>query len=367
MNPLVERIKLRQPSAGNRLRLSGGAGEPLLLSHFFAGPENRFAAFVCSSQDSLVGRGNPLVLFGPSGSGKSALGRTILAQQVELLGEGRTIQMPAVDFARRFAEAIDGDSIEHFRKPFETAEFLFIDDLHFLADKERAQEELALRLEKRTLHGLITIITARKLPTEIRGMHPLLASRTLPGLALPIACPGPEARLEIVSALAKKQSLAISPGMLEELAESLPAGISALGLGGVVSQLRLLQEQEGSEVFDRLPLESLLQHASLGHEVTIGEIVQLVAKRLKQKSADLKGPSRRQQVVHARSIAMYLCRRYTHESLQRIGDYFGGRDHTTVMHACRKTVARMGKEPSFQRTIDELAEGIMAATSPRAN
>src|SRR5690606_28759594 len=134
----------------------------------YAGPENRLAAFVCGSGEAIAQRGNPLLLVGPSGSGKSALAATLAAAEVERQGRGRLVRLTAVDFARRYAEAVDGDDLTHFRDPLDEADVLLVEDVHLIADKVAAQEELAGRIALRTDLARVTLITCRRMPTEIR-------------------------------------------------------------------------------------------------------------------------------------------------------------------------------------------------------
>ncbi|WP_164102136.1 helix-turn-helix domain-containing protein [Candidatus Laterigemmans baculatus] len=376
MNRSVVRIELKAPATGQRRR-QPVADRPL-LPYFFAGPENRLAAFVCGGRESIVGRGNPLLLIGPSGSGKSALAATLAAAEAEHLsagGEddsagtepsrggsqpkrsGNVLWMPAIDFARRYAEAVDGDDIEHFRQPLRQAEILLLDDVHLIADKGAAQEELASRLAERLDAGRVTILTCRRLPTEIRGFRPLLASRMLPGLAISVALPGAETRPLLLRALADEAGLVLDDALLELLAAGLPAGLSAPRLAASIQHLRLwCRNAEGPLTSEAI--QGAIDAAANQNEPTIPAIAGAVARRFKLRTSDLKGPTRRQQVVRARALAMFLGRKLTDRSLQQIGDYFGGRDHTTVLHACRKTESLLGENPELSRAADEVTETL---------
>lgn len=355
--------------APRRARRAGE--ERPLLDQFAAGPENRFAAFVCRQTESIADRGNPLLLVGPSGSGKTALAMTIAAAELtaseRAASDGAVaapppdeapapvLLMPAVDFARGYAEAVDADDLDHYRRRLGAASVLVIDDVHMLTDKPAAQEELAARIERRTLEQRPTILTCRRLPTELRGIRPLLSSRMLPGLTVPLALPGPEARIWIVQQLLQSAKLSVDADVVDLLCRGLPAGLPARRLGAAVNHLRLWCRNA------KLPPDSRAVQATIDAVGTVAEpsmadIAKAVARRFKLKTSDLKSSTRRQQVVRARALAMFLGRQLTDASLQQIGEFFGGRDHTTVLHACRKTEQLLATSHDLSRTADEVVE-----------
>ncbi len=354
---LVQAIPLRSPARLSR----GRSALPLnpLLPNFLAGPENRLAAFVCGSRESIVDRGNPLLLVGPSGSGKTALALTLAAAEAEHLEQPKILHLPAVDFARRYAEAVDGDDLDHFRKTVDEANLVLIDDVHLITDKLAAQEELANRLAVRTDAGRITLLTCRRLPTEIRGFRPLLSSRMLPGLTITVALPGEETRRRLITALAAQESLELDEELHDLLASGLPKDLPAGRLAAAVTHIRIWCRNEGCQP-NLAAMQSAIDATASRDEPSMAMITQSVARRFKLRTADLKGPTRRQQVVRARALAMFLGRKLTSQSLQQIGDYFGGRDHTTVLHACRKTESLLTDNPELSRTADEVTETLQA-------
>jgi chromosomal replication initiator protein len=327
------------------------------LPDFYVGPENRLAAFVCSSQETIAHSGNPLLFYGPSGAGKSALAASVAANEAARHENGKLVQMTAVDFARRYAEAVDGDDLSHFRKPIDDADVLVIDDVHLIADKIAAQEELAARLAVRCDHQRATLLTCRRLPTEIRGFRPLLASRMLPGLAVPVSVPGLSTRREILAQLAQRSDLQLDDELVDILARAIPDDAPATRLASAITHLRVWCRNS------QLPpsmqaIQSAIDATGREHEPSIHEIAVAVARRFKLKTSDLKGPTRRQQVVRARALAMLLGRKLTDLSLQQIGNYFGGRDHTTVLHACRKTESLMIDNPDLSLAADDVTEWL---------
>ena len=333
-----------------------------LLPSFVCGFENRLVAFACQSDLSILERGNPLLIVGPSGAGKSAIARTFLNREQNrfLRPKSRPLLEPAVDFARRYAEAIDTDSITVFRQAFFDASVVLIDDLHLMKGKNAAQVELCSRLNERIEHDVPTILTCRRLPTEVEGILPALASRVLPGLTIPLHLPGAEARRQILRSFAELRRIALTEDQIARLDRDLPSDASASRLCSAVQQLALVSlDANRKDVADK-DIQNVTASFSVQDEPPIGKIARTVARRFKLKTADLKSSSRRQQVVRARSMAMFLGRQLTQQSLQAIGQFFGGRDHSTVIHAIRSTEQLIDSDPSIARVADDVVEQLKA-------
>ncbi len=270
------------------------------------------------------------------------------------------LYLPAIDFARGFADAVQADDVDHFRQRIMSSGCLILDDVHTIADKLPAQEELAARIEQRVQEQRATILTCRRLPTELRGIRPFLASRMLPGLTVPMERPGPEARREIVKRLAQQVELPLAEETVDLLCRGLPGGIPVRRLNAAINQLRLW-EKNGGQVDDPRAVQSAVDAVGKASEPTIAQITRAVARRFQLKTSDLKSSTRRQQVVRARSLAMLLSRQLTGSSFQAIGSYFGGRDHTTVLHACRKTEELIETNSDLHQTADEVTEQLTQA------
>ncbi len=367
----VQSIPLRQPRT---VYSQPGRNQPQshpLLPVFFAGEENRFAAFVCneSSGNAVVGQSSDaaglspaeiaemgiVLLVGPTGCGKSALAHHLATRW--LTAGSPLLSITATDFARQYARAVDSDQLNQLRSDFQAAEVVLVDDVHQMVDKPAAQEELAARVEARVADRRPTLLTCRRLPTQLPGIRPLLASRMLPGLTVPIRLPGPAAARAIVAGLIQRIGLELAADDQQLLAAGLPQDVTARQIEGVLKHLELWCRMRSSPPTVTGIREALSSIDSLV-DVSTDKISKAIARRYKLKLADLKSETRRQEVVRARSLAMYLSRQLIGTSYDKIGQYFGGRDHTTVLHAVRKIESQIDEDQELRIAVNEIADAM---------
>ena len=334
------------------------------LPYFIAGEENRLVTFVSQANTTIFDFGNPLLLVGPSGSGKTAIAMHLAAKQAAATSiddqPAAVLYYTAVDFSRQYAEAVAADDLPPLRHEINEAPILVVDDLHLISDKAAAQDELALRIEGRTQRGLATLLTCRRLPSEIRGMRPLLISRVLPGLTVPIATPIGASRLQLLRELALHLGLEIEAGLLEALHTGLDSRLPARSLEAALKQISLWCRMNDSPPTMEA-VQSAITIVGTTEEVSIAAIAGAVASYFRMKLSDLRSSSRKQKLVRARSLSMLLARRLTSKSMHQIGDFFGGRDHTTVLHAIRKTESLLEEDADLRRAADEVSEKLSAA------
>ncbi|TWT92680.1 helix-turn-helix domain-containing protein [Stieleria varia] len=361
----LERPALRVRHRGTRSRstptnLATQQTSESLLPYFVAGDENRLAAFVCQS-DSAFSYGQPLLLIGDTGTGKSALALHLAARECSAKDLGDSIgsvkYYTAADFARDYASAVDADDLMPLRAIVDGAPILIIDDLQGLAGKAAAQEELAIRIDGRLASGKPTILTCRRLPSETAGIRPRLASRTLMGLTVPLRPPAGDTRITLLREISVMRGLQISDDLLRLLDAGLPMDLPVRSLDAVVKQIDLLCRMNECQV-DAKTVSGAIESLRQGDEVEISKIVRVVARLLGLRSNDLRSSTRKQSVVRARSLAMYLSRRMTTKSLDQIGKYFGGRDHSTVLHAIRKTESLLATDAELSRAAADAADKL---------
>lgn len=305
---------------------------------------------------------NPVVLSGVSGCGKSLLLDLFAGEFTAAFPQAHVITITGADYARAFATACDADSISDFRHKFGKAQLLAIDDLHHLAGKNGAEQELVHLLDALVRRGSLVIATMRHNPLDT-PLCPMLQSRLCAGLVIPVVPPKPEARREIVSFLAREQQLDLPPAVRERLGNPPAHGGQSFV---TVPQLRhammeLAQRARSKKTpVDPTWLDELAEQERPEPRSVIKHVAAAVAKQFQQSVADLRGQTRRQSVVQPRNLAMHLCRRLTGASYAEIGRYFGNRDHTTVLHSCRKAAAELAENLPLQRLVDELAAGLSA-------
>lgn len=354
----VTTFPLERPLLRGRHR-DGYAGS--ILPYFIVGSENQLVAYVCQSDASVFQLGNPVLLVGPGGVGKTAVALHLAAREAtrrSISDDALAVKyLPAIDFARSYAEAVDADDLPPFQSEMDDAAILIVEDLHLITDKPAAQDELAARVDARTSSGSPTILACRRLPSEIRGMRPMLVSRSLPGLTVPIRPPSGEARHVILSELSLQNSVELDSRLLDTLDQGLSDQLSARSLQSAIKQVGLtIRLNHG--VVDEKTIVAAIESTNPDDEQALSKITQAVAKILGHKTADLRSSSRKQSVVRARSLAMLLARKLTSKSLHQIGAYFGGRDHSTVLHAIRKTESLIDEDSELRQTMLDVTEKI---------
>jgi chromosomal replication initiator protein len=305
---------------------------------------------------------NPIVLSGVTGTGKSLLLDLFAGEFTAAFPQTQIITTTGADYARAFADACDADSIGDFRQKFGRAQLLAIDDLHRLVGKNGAEQELIHLLDALTRRGSLVVATMRHSPLDTQ-LCPMLQSRLSAGLVIPVIPPKPEARREIVANLAQEQQVELPPAVLESLAN--PQAMSWQSLVTVPQLRHAVMELAQRAKSKRSPIDSswldeLAEQERPEARAVMKHVAAAIAKQFQQSVADLRGQTRRQSVVQPRNLAMHLCRRLTGSSYASIGRYFGNRDHTTVLHSCRKAATELAENVPLQRLIEELAASLAA-------
>ena len=327
---------------------SGNAESHLALDEFIAGEENALVRSATAALLAGEARYNPLVICGPTGVGKTHLSRGLAARLKQ--SQHRVIVVTGSDFARAFAAAIETDAVVDFQHRHRRADLLLVEDLDELAGKAAAQRELASTIDDLHVQRRQVMATCSQLPGQIKGLAPSLASRLSGGLTLPLSPPATATRRIIIAKLAQKYQLEITDDATATLADRLTCTVPELNHAVVQMEASLADLR-------RIDLDLANRYlAELGkrQQPTLAGITSRVGRYFQLKSSELKGPTRRQPVTRARGVAMFIARQLTDYSLDKIGRHFGRRDHTTVLHACRKIESLVQSDPTVQLAVNEI-------------
>jgi chromosomal replication initiator protein len=328
--------------------------------HFLVGPENRLVeAAVRAILHREADACNPLVLYGPSGTGKSHLARGIAAAWKTRHRRQRVVSTTAVDFARELAEAIETQGVEEFRDRHRSAALLVVEDLGMLMTRKReklsAQEELIHTVDALTAERRWVVATASAPPTELSGIHPMLQSRLMSGLTIRLAPPGLETRLALLKQWAALRDIVLTESAARVLAEGV--GGTAAELAGALAELAV-SEDIGDGRLDSDAARRYLARRNGGRRPSLHEIALAVARHFSVRLSDLRSSARRRALVTARGVAAYLARRFAGMTVKDIGNYFGGRDHATVIYGCNKTEEWMETDATVRQAVEQLRKTL---------
>ena len=327
------------------------------FERFVRGESNLLACSACLAVAESPGQAyNPLFIYGKVGLGKThllhAVGNYLLDQEPWL----RVIYITSERFAIDLVRSIRQNCTAAFRKTYRQVDVLLIDDVHFLKDKEGTQEELFHTFNELYERGKQIVLSSDRPPDELSRLQERLVSRFRWGLVADIQPPDYETRMAILRAKAKLSALEIGDEMLSLIAARIRSNVRALegALIKVIAYSSLRRVPLSTELLDEiLPAEppSLLP-------LDIAIIKREVAQQYDVTVQQLEGPSREKPISQARHIAIYLSRELTHSSFPLIGQAFGRRDHSTIMHAYRK-ISELGSSPLFYSEIESLKESLL--------
>lgn len=334
-----------------------GRDRPAMVREFIGGAENRLVEFAVRSFCDRASPHNPLILRGPTGTGKSFLALGLSERWRERYPEDRIFVSSAPDFARYYANAIDTDDLTSFRHRCRSANLFVLDDIHLLARKRAVQEELARTIDALLETNASILITQGGMAHSNHSLLGRLRSRLLGGLTVPLTAPGPEARQLLLRRLAAvhgvnfhNAALVLLAGGSEDAREN---QLTVPELNHAVVQLGKMEDTNGEGV-DIERVRGFLSERMMRKQPTIRDITGLVAKFFSLTNRELRGSSRKRHVIRARGVAMLLARNITGTSLDALGKYFGNRDHTTVLHACRRTEALKKTDPTIAKAWEDI-------------
>ncbi|TDB84072.1 chromosomal replication initiator protein DnaA [Actinomadura sp. KC216] len=326
---------------------------------FVIGSSNRFAhAAAVAVAEQPAKAYNPLFVYGDSGLGKTHLLHAIGHYAQSLFNGARVRYVSSEEFTNDFINSIRDGKADGFRRRYRDVDILLVDDIQFLEGKEQTQEEFFHTFN--TLHNASKqiVISSDRPPKELVTLEDRLRNRFEWGLTTDVQPPELETRIAILQKKARQEGLAAPPDVLEFIASQIATNIRELeGALIRVTAFASLNRQSVDMKLAEIVLKDLIPNDS-GPEITAAMIMAQTVEYFGTTIEDLCGPSRSRMLVTARQIAMYLCRELTELSLPKIGQQFGGRDHTTVMHAERKIRSLMAERRAIYNQVTELTGRI---------
>jgi chromosomal replication initiator protein len=329
-------------------------------------PRNTFDTFVVGANNQMAHAAalavaqspaqayNPLFLYGDTGLGKThlmhAIGHAIQRQNPD----ARIAYLSTEKFTNEFIQALQENSLTKFRQKYRHVDVLLIDDIQFLAGKERIQEEFFHTFNDLFEAGKQIVLSSDRRASEIQKLESRLVSRFEWGLPADIHAPDFETRLAILRSKAATLKCDIPDAVLTFIAQNVTRNIRRLegALIRVASHASLFSKVLDVEAAERLLHDMLMEQAQT--LLTIETVQKRVADHFQIRHSDMTSKRRPNNIAIPRQIAMYLCRTLTKHSLQEIGDAFGGRDHGTVIHACKAVDNMMEQDSSMRGSINFL-------------
>lgn len=361
---VVESVSTR-PGTGRDDEGSRKTDEPSQLNAryifetFVIGASNRFAhAAAVAVAEAPAKAYNPLFIYGESGLGKTHLLHAIGAYAKELYGNTHVRYVSSEEFTNDFINSIRDDKATAFQRRYRDLDILLVDDIQFLENKERTQEEFFHTFNTLYNANKQIVISSDRPPKQLTTLEDRLRSRFEWGLITDIQPPELETRIAILRKKAAQDKLNAPDDVLEFIASKISTNIRELeGALIRVTAFASLNRQVVDMGLAEIVLKDLIPN-EINSEITAPTIMAQTAAYYSLTIDDLCGTSRSRALVNARQIAMYLCRELTELSLPKIGQTFGGRDHTTVMHADRKIRELMAERRSIYNQVNELTTRI---------
>jgi chromosomal replication initiator protein len=327
---------------------------------FVTGPCNRLAHAACQAVSESPGKAyNPLFVHGSAGLGKTHL---LQATCQKLREDNKAVNICYIScetFTNHFIDAVGQGALHDFRYRYRHADVLVIDDIQFLAAHEQTQEEFFHTFNTLYQAQKQIILSSDRGPSQIPDLEERLVSRFNWGLVAQISRPCYETRVAIIRRKAALRGIELPEEVVCFVAGAIDSNTRELE--GAIARVAMLADVSDRNIDLPLAEEALgAEPSARRREITIEDILGAVTTRFGVRLADLQSKKRSRSIAFPRQVCMYLARSLTRHSLEEIGGYFGGRDHTTVLHANRTIDSLRQHDPQFQATLDLIAQEIQA-------
>ncbi|MCB9914480.1 MAG: chromosomal replication initiator protein DnaA [Planctomycetes bacterium] len=335
-----------------------GLNPKYTFGNFVVGPCNRFSHAVSMGTAEAPGKAyNPLFLHGNVGLGKTHLLQSICASLLETYRDIRILFLSCETFVNHFISALENGDLQKFRTKYRNVDVLVVDDIHLLANKERTQEEFFHTFNSLYNAGKQIVLSSDSPPKDIPTLQDRLVSRFKWGLVTEIEPPCYETRMAILKRKGRERGEELPDEVAQIIAERIDSNIRELE--GAVNRLYSfanVSNQRISTEFAREVLGELFVQRR--GQPTMDDIIQTVTAHFSVKLSDLQSKKRTNQVAYPRQIAMFLARKITRHSLEEIGGFFGGRDHSTVLHGVKKITTLMERDASTRELLSTFLEEL---------
>ncbi len=332
------------------------------FDRFVVGPSNRFAhAASLAVTESPAKAYNPLFIYGGVGLGKTHLMQAIGQAILTRWPSRRVVYISSEQFTNELIAAIQNKTTAKFRDRYRTVDVLLVDDIHFIAEKEATQEEFFHTFNVLYDAHKQIVMSSDRFPKQIAGLEDRLVSRFEWGLVTDIQSPDLETRIAILRKKAEESRIDVPDAVTTFIAQQITANIRELegALIRVVAYCNLFSQSLTVAVAQQV-LKDMVREVSA--RITLEEIQRRVAAYFQIEVGEIRGARRQRSILYPRQVAMFLCRRLTEASLPEIGRAFGGRDHTTVMHAVEKIEREITQDPHRKQVVEHLNQLVLAAS-----
>ena len=326
---------------------------------FIVGSSNNFAVAACKAVASKQSSSyNPLFIYGPSGLGKTHL---LMAIRHEVLRRDPNVNILYVNgesFTNEFITAIENETTNQFHNKYRNADILLVDDIQFIAGKERTQEEFFHTFNELHRNGRQIVLVSDRPPKDIKTLEDRLRTRFESGLITDITLPDFETRIAIIRRKAELLEIEIPDEVAEFIANRLKNNIRQLeGADKKIKAYKLLAGSNPSISVAQHVIKDILTD-SQPVPITINRIISEVARTYGVSSEDIEGPLRTSTISNARKVAIYVVREITQLPLQEIGVKFNNRDHSTIVYALKDVEKMMAKDSHFKGVVEDLIKNI---------
>ena len=331
-----------------------------VFDSFVVGNSNRFAHAASLAVADSPGRTyNPLFLYGNVGLGKTHLMHSIAHYVLEKNPEANVVYASCEKFTNELINAIKDDKNQEFRNKYRNVDILLIDDIQFIAQKERTQEEFFHTFNTLYENNKQIIISSDRPPKDITPLEDRLRSRFECGLIADIQSPDYETRIAILRKKADNEGISVPDDVMEYIANMIVSNIRELegALTRVIAYSSLVNNREITLSIAEEALKNVFNNKKVVN-ITPDRIIDIVGSYYSVNAEEIKGKKRSQNIVLPRMVAMYLTRKMLDMSLPKIGEHFGGKDHSTVINAINKITEETDKNSDFSKTLVELEKRI---------